>query len=350
MPETVYILGASNISVSGGVSLSGITQGDGSHLLGETITLNSPDWESVLIDDNDADFDDNDGSQRLSGAQTIDGTAYADNRIVEAEYRLTVEDPDGNTYTVIGFNVREPGSPQSYSTIEGLAFLGPQGGWPPENVPLTVVGAAEGPGGGSQDTAYGDYVTPLCFVTGTRLATPGGPRAIENLCEGDQVLTAGGQITRIRWISHSPVGGTSRATDPAFRPVTLRANALGQGRPARDLHLSPQHRVLVAGWRAELHFGEPEILTSAVSLVNGTTILQRDLPGQWDYWHLMCDGHQILLAEGMECESLLPGPAALDAVSDLARKELITLFPQLKTRLEAPVAPLTRRWEGSVLR
>lgn len=80
----LWILGESSISVSGGKTLDGITQGDGSHLIGETITLNAPNWEKVQIDDDDAVFADNDGSQRLAGAQTIDGVNYAGNTKVEA--------------------------------------------------------------------------------------------------------------------------------------------------------------------------------------------------------------------------------------------------------------------------
>ena len=34
---TIYTLEIANITVSGGEQLSGITQGDGSHLMGETI-------------------------------------------------------------------------------------------------------------------------------------------------------------------------------------------------------------------------------------------------------------------------------------------------------------------------
>lgn len=65
MPVTsVWILNKSNITVSGGGSLDGVTRGDGLHLLGCTITLNRGAFIETRIDDNDANFDDNDGSQR----------------------------------------------------------------------------------------------------------------------------------------------------------------------------------------------------------------------------------------------------------------------------------------------
>ena len=126
---SVWILEESNISVTGGLSLDGITQGDGSHLDGEFITLNSNAWLETLIRDggSDTNFDDNDGNQRLDGAQTIDGTTYSDGTRVEAEYFIEVRDPDGNTYEMVSFNVNN--SSPSYATVEGLAFVGPPQGW-----------------------------------------------------------------------------------------------------------------------------------------------------------------------------------------------------------------------------
>lgn len=127
---SVWMLEQSKITVSGGKSLDGITQGDGSHLVGETLRLNSNDWLQSSLRDNASDttFDDNDPSQRLDGAETIDGVSYNNGARIEAEYRLTVRDPDGNTHDVLGYNVNEPGQSPTYGTVEGLTFVG---GFPP---------------------------------------------------------------------------------------------------------------------------------------------------------------------------------------------------------------------------
>ena len=50
-----------------------MTQGDGSHLDGLTITMNTNNWYAVNVCDNDTEFDDVDGKQILDGAQTLDG-------------------------------------------------------------------------------------------------------------------------------------------------------------------------------------------------------------------------------------------------------------------------------------
>lgn len=91
--SSVWILEESNITISGGAVLDGVTQGDGSHLVGRTLTLNSPSWVETFVNDDDANFADNDGNQTLSGAQVIDGVTYVNGTRVEAEYTLTLTDP-----------------------------------------------------------------------------------------------------------------------------------------------------------------------------------------------------------------------------------------------------------------
>ena len=127
---SIWILEESNLSVSGGVTLDGITQGDGSHLVGETITLNSADWLEVDISDvgSDTRFDDNDGNQRLDGAQTIDGVTYSSGTVIEAEYRIIVQDSVGNSYEILaclwhggGYRLRRPapGLAPRRGTVDG---------------------------------------------------------------------------------------------------------------------------------------------------------------------------------------------------------------------------------------
>lgn len=118
---SIYVLGESQLAISGGGQLDGVTQGDGSHLVGRTITFNSNAWAPVEISDGstDSNFQDNDGNQVLNGTHTIDGVSFATGTRVEAEYGITLSD-GVNTWQAIGFNVNN--SSPSYATIEGLAI------------------------------------------------------------------------------------------------------------------------------------------------------------------------------------------------------------------------------------
>lgn len=336
---SIWVLGASHISVSGGEELSGFTQGEGTHLVGETIRLENNSWEEIFVSDNgnDDDFDDNDSNQRLDGAQVIDSISYANNRVVEAEYTITLRDEStGQEYTAVAFNVNEPGSPfSSYGTVEGLAFVGGVGGFPPIGVDLVVIGSSEGPGAfGLPPLPEGDTASPPCFAAGTRIATPSGPVPVETLRAGDVVITACGGTAAVRTRLERDVSADEMEARPNFRPVRIRAGALGPGIPARDLLVSRQHRMVVSSPIARRMFGG-DVLVAAIRLTDlpGVAIAE---PADLTYVHLVFDRHEIVLAEGAPSESFFPGTVALDGLTAEAIDELRALFPDAVAGHSAP--------------
>lgn len=343
----IWALGESNLSISGGLSLDGITQGDGSHLVGQTITINTANYEQIFIRDRGRDraFDDNDGNQRLDGAQTFDGVSYGNRTVIEAEYQLTLYDPgSGTSYTAIAVNIND--SSPAYATVEGLSFVGQ---FPPVGVALQVTAAAEGPGASGQPPLpEGDIASPICFTPGTLIRTQSGERRIENLAVGDLILTRSGRSVPLRWIATTHLDAATLNRHPEFRPVRIKASALGQRQPRQDLVLSPQHRVLLQGAPIQLHFGETEVLAPAVHLVNGGTIeIARDLP-EVTYIHLLFDRHEIIDSNGLMTESFHPGPACLGTLENDTRAELLALFPDIDLTAAAPFEPALRtlrRWE-----
>lgn len=324
---SIWVLGESSVSLTGGVTLDGITQGDGSHLVGETMTLTTRDFQRVDIKDggSDSNFDDNDGNQRLDGTQTLFGTTYANNTIIEAEYEFVLrDDATGLEYRVIAVNFRN--SSPSYATNEALAFVG---AIPPFNAALTVISAREGPGGYGTPAVDASAIVPVCFCKGTQIETAHGLKPVEALRPGEQVRRADGSLAELRRVFHTHLGAGALRQNAKLRPVRIMAGALGHGLPRRDLLVSRQHRMLVTSKIAERMFGHRDVLVPAIKLTALPGIFE-DTPVQSvDYYHLLFDAHEVIYAEGAPTESLYTGPEALKAVGPEARHEILSLFPQL---------------------
>lgn len=348
----IWMLGESNLSISGSEELSGYIQGDGSHLVGETITFTSKEWTQTTIKDNDLGFGEDEDIQRLHGETTIDGVTYAHNSIVEAEYIITVSDPQGVTYTFVGYNINEPNSPyDTYGTVEGLAFVDTGNGMPPTGVPLTVTSSTDGPSDGI-NIPVSNMITPPCFTPGTSIETPSGNRLVEDLEIGDLVLTRDAGPQPILWIGSVHLDSEQLWEKPVFRPILLRKDALGRGRPNRDMHLSPQHHVLIRNDQVELLFGQHEVLVAAKDLVNEYFVMVDHIIPSVTYLHLYFEQHQLVVADGLEVESFRPGVMGFSGLPDDTQKEFIDLFPEHDltgpTQMTAARTVL-KSWESRVL-
>jgi hypothetical protein len=134
----------------------------------------------------------------------------------------------------------------------------------------------------------------VCFLAGTAIACPDGERLIEDLAVGDLVVTADGTQRRVRFVGRQTF--TTLFADPLrTRPVCIRAGALGEGLPRRDLCLSPDHAILVDG-----------VLVQAGALVDGIAITRMSgLPERFTYFHIELDDHALIFAEGLPAETFV---------------------------------------------
>lgn len=165
-----------------------------------------------------------------------------------------------------------------------------------------------------------EETAPPCFCAGTEIITNRGSIPVEDLQIGDRVLTMDNGLQEIRWI-----GSTNRAAFGGSAPILFRKGALGN---ERDLRVSPQHRMLLNGWKVELNFGESEVLVPAKSLI-GLEGVCIDEGGQVTYYHMLFDEHQVVFAEGIPSESYHPGDNSYDSFDKAAKEEILSLFPEL---------------------
>ncbi len=255
-----------------------------------------------------------------SGVVTnLDGSVTFDSGAIYLEESYALTDPGGGTIDV--FRVEVEGNLVGYITSEplvaGTSYSFIRSNVTPSNAPDT--------------TDPGAIVDVPCFVTGTLISTPAGSKPIEDLSEGDLVLTADRGPQPIRWIGARRLTPAELRIRPRLRPVRIAAGALGAGLPRRNLRVSAQHRMLVRSPIAVRMFNAREVLISAGKLVGLPGITIDDAPGCVTYLHMLFDHHEIVTAEGAPSESLFTGPQALRSVGAEARAEILALFPELAT-------------------
>ena len=162
----------------------------------------------------------------------------------------------------------------------------------------------------------------VCFTKGAQILTEAGYRPIETLYIGDLVLTEDNGFQPIRWIGQRTVPGRGN-----LAPVFFETGVLNGAK--RPLLVSPQHRVLISGYQAELFFGEAAVLIPAKFLINGTTVREQPC-AEVTYFHLMFDHHEVIYSDGQASESFHANDTGLDVIAEAGREELFAIFPELR--------------------
>lgn len=266
----------------------------------------------LTITDDDDEFDDAyidpGSSQTLQSPVTVNGTTFPAGSVVELEFSVDVD--SGEEFFYIRINGQNVG-------IGGTTL-------PQPGESYTITGSSDG-----QDTPYDSMP---CFVSGTRIATADGPCPVEELRAGDMVLTADDGLQPVLWRGERCLSLDELATHPRLWPVEIEAGALGN---LRSLRVSPQHRMLLTDWRAELYFGTSRVLVPAKALVNGTTIRQIRPNHPVAYHHILFARHQVVFSEGVASESFHPGQQGIAGLAEPSRRELLALFPELQSHPES---------------
>jgi hypothetical protein len=208
--------------------------------------------------------------------------------------KLTVFSQNGNTSDIWGFGTDTP-------LVDGANYVKTGG---------DIRGT-------STYTDFEDVDGAPCFVAGTQIATPSGAKPVETLVPGDLVLTADHGPRPVLWRGVSTLD--LRST-PARKPILIKANALGPGLPARDLAVSPQHRVLVRKDGAQ-------VFVPAKALVELPGVQVKHGARRATYVHVYLDPHAVLYSEGLATESFWPGAQGVAALSSLQARALAAVCP-----------------------
>ncbi|MEM7473165.1 MAG: Hint domain-containing protein [Pseudomonadota bacterium] len=192
---------------------------------------------------------------------------------------------------------------------------------------LTLTGVSD------QDLTQ-DNTNVACFVAGSMIVTPDGVCPVEAIKVGDLVVTKDNGAQPVRW-----VGSRTVEAEGKLAPILFAPGAVGN---TGAFLVSPQHRILVSSWQAEVTTGEQEVLVAAKHLVNGTTVIPCPCPDV-AYHHIMFDQHELIKCAGIYSESFHPSASSLRGVDEASREEILTLFPELATSEKVADLPTSRR-------
>ncbi len=162
----------------------------------------------------------------------------------------------------------------------------------------------------------------FCFMQGTMIRAPRGDVAVEMLKRGDLISSIDGRPIPVSWLGRQTIA--TRFADPLrVLPIRIKAGALGDNVPSRDLLLSPDHALLV-----------DDVLIQAGALVNGISILrENNVAETFTYYHVEVDDHSLILAENAPAETFIDN---VDRLSFDNWHEYEALYPEGRAILEMP--------------
>lgn len=170
-----------------------------------------------------------------------------------------------------------------------------------------------------------------CFLRSTAIQTPSGEVPVEALRIGDLVKTVSGTALPIKWIGRQVYTRSGSSWPESVMPIRVARGALDENIPHRDLYLSPMHALLLNG-----------VLIPVKELVNGTSIA-RALPDgreEIEYFNLLLDSHEAILAEGAPAETFRPNGTNQETFANFVEYE--RLYPGEPWPVLAAFAPVVR--------
>ena len=223
-----------------------------------------------------------------TGGQILNGTPQYDNEIITSGETQIVncgphDDVVEITAASTGTMTVNGGGGQDtvvYTDlgVEGAAFFGPNG------QPLTIVNGTIYTGEpvtvvwlGGSDTLNGISsvqftdatidITP-CYCPGTLIKTPSAARRrLKNSRSATRCITMSGSLRPIKWIGRRSYGGRFLRGRRDVLPICIKAGALAENVPKRDLWISPHHAMYLDG---------EGVLIEAKDLINGVSVVQAE--------------------------------------------------------------------------
>ena len=157
---------------------------------------------------------------------------------------------------------------------------------------------------------YVNTNTPVCYLKGTLILTPTCFKPIEELKEGDEIISNGEifygkhfqtptikhyKTLNVKWVDGFTIKQNSLTKSSL--PICIKKDAIYKNYPFQDLFVSPCHGIII-----------DNIMHTAASLINNDTIYQvdiKDVKEDVEYYHIELDTHRSIIANGVFSETFL---------------------------------------------
>ena len=310
-------------SNSGGAFVAAVFQGSGPQVpydtIGQTVTGLDPAPQTggvagfsfttaITSSLTEVDLDLADGNPADGGTVTV--TLYSDNGGAPGTLIATLGQIDdsslssASTGAVVHLEA-PPGVQLSADTtywieVSGSATSGVEFAYEASDAGVGASGQSYDDNGGIFSNSGGAFIAAVdqasapCFCRGTFIRTPCGNKRVEKLQIGDEVMTASGAARPIKWIGRRSYLGRFVMGSKDILPVCIKAGALADNLPRRDLWISPNHAMYLDG-----------VLIEAKDLVNGVSIVQAERVEQLEYFHIELETHDVIVAEGALAETYI---------------------------------------------
>ena len=170
------------------------------------------------------------------------------------------------------------------------------------------------------------------LARGALIATPDGPRAVEDILPGDVITTCvtGPQV--VQWVGAMMMLPATSDTQSSQRTLTrIAADSLGFNRPMPDLVLGPAARLLHQSPAFRNMYGSAACLAPASGLVDGDAILDIRPASPIKLFQLMVPAHDTMLVNGVEVETHHPGPLIESQLSRDMLSLYLSMFPGMSS-------------------
>ena len=176
---------------------------------------------------------------------------------------------------------------------------------------------------------YEETLKAVSFARGTMIQTLNGEKPIQELTQGDLVLTVDRGYQPLREIGKQSFTTQELRDMPHLCPIRITAGALGNGLPQVDLFVSPQHRLLVSSnLSQDVMKNDKKTLIAAKHLVGIDGVHWEFNATSIEFWHLIFPRQEVVFSNGVPSEIRFNGERVQKSQREDTCTEVFSFIPK----------------------